>query len=227
MNRVKQALVLLAGFGLAVGMVLLGLWQLRVYQAQGAEAVARRLAEPAVPLASVAPAGSAVRDGYGRTVTLAGTYDRLHQRLLAVDGVTDRHRVVTLLRTDEGAGVVVVRGVATETGSAPPKGRQEEVGVLLPSEEAGRLGPGDDPVRVAELAQSWPGPLVDGFVTLSGGDAQSQGLEPAVARLPEGRGRLRNVAYATQWWLFAGFAVVMSIRMARELRPESVDEPST
>ena len=57
--------------------------------------------------------------------------------------MTDRHRVVTLLRTDDGAGVVVVRGVATETGSTPPAGRQEQVGVLLPSEEPGQLDPGD------------------------------------------------------------------------------------
>jgi hypothetical protein len=118
----------------------------------------------------------------------------------------------------------VVRGVVEETGSTPPAGRQTEVGVLLPSEEPGQLDPGDDPVRVAELAQSWPGPLVDGFVTLSAGDAESQGLEPATVRLPEGRGRLRNGAYAMQWWLFAGFAVVMAIRMARDLHPEHVDD---
>ena len=118
----------------------------------------------------------------------------------------------------------MVRGVATETGSTPPTGRQEEIGLLLPSEEPGQLDSGDEPVRVAELAQSWPGPLVDGFVTLSAGDAESQGLEPAVARLPEGRGRLRNGAYAMQWWLFAGFAVVMSVRIARDLHPERVDE---
>ena len=173
-----------------------------------------------MPLGSVAPAGAAVRDGYGRTVTFAGTYDPAHQRLLAVDGVTDRHRVATLLRTDDGAGVVVVRGVATETGSTPPTGRQEEVGLLLPSEEPGQMESGDQPVRVAELVQTWPGPLVDGYVTLSAGDATSQGLEPAEVRLPEGRGRLRNGAYAMQWWLFAGFAVVMSVRIARDLHPE-------
>ena len=214
-----------AGLLVAAGMVLMGLWQLRVYQNQGAEAAARRAAEPAVPLSAVAPAGAAARDGYGRSVTFAGTYDPAHQQLLTVDGVTDRHRVVTLLRTDDGAGVVVVRGVATETGSTPPAVRQEQVGVLLPSEEPGQLDPGDDPVRVAELAQTWPGPLVDGFVTLSPGDAERQGLEPATVRLPEGRGRLRNGAYAMQWWLFAGFAVVMAVRIARDMHAVELDAP--
>lgn len=215
--------MLLAGFALAAGMALMGIWQLRVYQNQGAEAAARRAAEPAVPLSAVAPVGGAVGDGYGRTVTFAGTYDPAHQKLLTVDGVTDRFRVVTLLRTDDGAGVVVVRGVVTETGSTPPAGRQEQVGLLLPSEEPERLDPGTDPVRVSELAQTWPGPLVDGFVTLSAGEAERQGLEPAKVGLPEGRGRLRNGAYAMQWWLFAGFAVVMAVRIARDLHPESVD----
>ena len=65
--RFKQALVVLAGLLVAAGMVLMGLWQLRVYQNQGAEAAARRAAEPAVPLSAVAPAGAAARDGYGRS----------------------------------------------------------------------------------------------------------------------------------------------------------------
>jgi cytochrome oxidase assembly protein ShyY1 len=216
--------VLFAGFALAAAMVLLGLWQLRVYQNQGAAVAIRRAAEPAVPLTAVAPPGEVVRDGYGRSVSFAGTYDPSHQRLLAVGAGTDRFRVITLLRTDDGAGVVVVRGIVEETGAAPPAGRQEQVGVLLPSEEPDQVGPLDDPVRVPELAQTWPGPLVDGFVTLSAADAARQGLRPAQPRLPEGRGRLRNGAYAMQWWLFAGFTVVMAVRMARDLHPERVSD---
>ena len=86
------------------------------------------------------------------------------------------------------------------------------------------------------LAQTWPSPLVGGFVTLSATDAQSQGLSPAVVALPESTGRLRNGAYAVQWWLFAAFAVAMAIRMARdfglrddvlaELRTEAAPEPT-
>ena len=119
--------------------------------------------------------------------------------------------MVTLLRQADGSAVAVVRGVVTaELGRAaadrPPV---TQVGVLLPSEDAApdrlpagraRLGAG------AQLAQQWPGPLVDGFVMLSAADAAAQGLEPAPPRLPEARGRLRNGAYAVQWWLFAAFA---------------------
>ena len=215
--------MLLAGFALAAGMALMGIWQLRVYQNQGAEAAARRAAEPAVPLSAVAPVGGAVGDGYGRTVTFAGTYDPAHQKLLTVDGVTDRFRVVTLLRTDDGAGSgrgtwCGHRDGVDATGRPPGTGRPAAA-----LRGAGTAGPGTDPVRVSQLAQTWPGPLVDGFVTLSAGEAERQGLEPAKVGLPEGRGRLRNGAYAMQWWLFAGFAVVMAVRIARDLHPESVD----
>ena len=68
------------------------------------------------------------------------------------------------------------------------------------------------------LAQEWPGPLIDGFVTLSSADAAQQGLEHATIALPDGSGRLRNGAYAVQWWVFAAFTVVMAVRMARESR---------
>ena len=57
-NRFKQAPGAARWrLGLAAGMVLMGLWQLRVYQHQGAEVAARRAAEPPVPLSAVAPAG--------------------------------------------------------------------------------------------------------------------------------------------------------------------------
>ena len=213
------------GAGLAAIMVLMGLWQLRVYERQGADVAVRRAAEAPVSLAAVATPGSAVRDGYGRSVSFAGRYEAEHQVLLAVPGVTDRFRVVTLLRQDDGSAVAVVRGITTETSLPPPPGRQVQVGVLLPPDEASDHDPGGttSSVRVTQLAQQWPGPLIDGFVTLSVADATAQGLEPAEARLPEARGRLRNAAYAGQWWLFAAFTLVMGVRMARDLRLSAAD----
>ena len=74
------------------------------------------------------------------------------------------------------------------------------------------------------LAQQWPGPLISGFVTLSADDAQAQQLVPATVTLPEARGRLRNGAYAIQWWLFAGFTLVMAVRMARDFGSREVGE---
>ena len=218
--RVQQVLILLLALALASAMVLLGIWQLRVYTAQGSAAAERRVAAPPVPLRSVAPAGATVTDGYGRTVTVAGRYDSSLQVLVPV-GDRGPYRVLTALRQDDGSVVAVVRGLV-DAGPAPaaPNGAVHQTGVLLPSEEAEPGGPAPagqlSSVRLPLLAQQWPGPLIDGFVTLSAKDAQAQHLVPATVTLPEARGRLRNGAYAIQWWLFAGFTLVMAVRMARD-----------
>jgi surfeit locus 1 family protein len=118
--------------------------------------------------------------------------------------------------------VAVVRGVASSpTAPPPPSGPVHQVGVLLPTEE--HLPETDLPsgqiasVRLPTLAQQWPGPLIDGFVTLSSADAVSQELAAAPVQLPESRGGFRNVAYVGQWWLFAAFTLFMAFRMARDL----------
>ena len=223
MTRLRQAGAILLGLFLGGVMVLLGIWQLDVYQAQGAAVAARRAAQPPVALTAVAPAGAAVGDGYGRTVAFSGTFDGSLQQLLPVPGRTDRHRVLTALRQEDGSVVAVVRGlVAGDSAPPPPPGTQQLTGVLLPSEETGQ-GPGG--VVVPVLAQTWPGPLVSGFVTLSAADVSAQQLEPAPVALPQASGRLRNGAYAVQWWLFAGFTVVMAVRIARDIgRVELLDD---
>jgi surfeit locus 1 family protein len=218
-TRLRQALILVLGLVLAAGMVGMGIWQFDVYQMQGEAAAVRRAAAPAVELRQVAPAGSAVRDGYGRTVALTGTYLAHPQALVALADRPDMLRVVTPLRQPDGSVVAVVRGLVPESADdpqppPPPAGMLTQTGILLPSEQASL--PTGQSLRVSVLAQSWPSPLVDGFVVLSAADARAQSLEPAPASLPEARGRLRNAAYALQWWVFAAFAVFMAVRMARD-----------
>jgi surfeit locus 1 family protein len=239
MTRVKQALLIAIGLGLAAAMVGLGFWQLAVYDAQGAEAAARRASAPPVPLGSVARAGEPATDGFGRSVAFEGTYDPSLQLLIpTADG---QFRVLTGLRQADGSVLAVVRGVVADPAApAPPNGLVQQVGVLLPTEEH---MPGPDlptgqiaSVRLPALAQLWPGPVIGGYVNLSGADATSQGLEPAVLRLPEAPGRLRNGAYSVQWWLFAAFTLFMAFRMARdiglrdaevvEITPERPAEPT-
>jgi surfeit locus 1 family protein len=224
-GRLGQLLIIVAGSLLAGLMVLLGFWQLDVYHRQGAAAAARRAAEPAAELRTVDPAGSAVRDGYGRTVRFEGTYVLELQRLLPVPGRPGVARLLGAVRQSDGSIVPVVRGVASEP-VALPVGSVTETGILLPSEGRSSTTSDEQPtaVEVPVLAQEWPGPLIDGFVTLSAADAAEQGLEPAVAALPEGSGRLRNGAYALQWWIFAAFTFVMAVRMARESRVGLVPE---
>lgn len=240
MTRLKQSLIVLLGIVLAGSMVVLGLWQLDVYRDSGAAASARRAAEPPLPLTQAAPAGAAVTDGYGRSVFFDGTYDPTLQVLVPVPEAPGQFRVLTGARQSDGSVVPVVRGlVSSPTAPAPPTGVVHQTGVLLPSEDtpdrtepAGQLGS----VRIPALAQTWPGPLVGGFVTLSPPEAQAQQLAPATVALPKASGRLRNAAYAVQWWLFAAFALAMSTRVARdvgraealeiEITPEAADDPT-
>jgi cytochrome oxidase assembly protein ShyY1 len=218
--RVHQALTILVGLVLAGVMVLLGLWQLDVYHAQGQAQASRRAGQPPVELSTVARAGAVVADGYGRPVTLRGRYIADVQVLVPLTDQPDAHRVVSAMRLPDGDVVPVVRGVFTgQHPPAPPSGDEAESGLLLPSEEApaGDLPAGQlSSVRIPALAQQWPGPLVAGFVTLTAADASAQGLAPAPVELPQASGRLRNGAYALQWWVFAAFALALAIRMARD-----------
>ena len=238
----RQIGIIAVGCVLAAAMAVLGVWQLNVYEQQGAEASAARAAQPPVPLASVAPAATRVTEGYGMAVEFTGTYDPELQVLVPLAGSTTELRVVTGLRQPDGSTVAVVRGlvpVSTSVAPAPPTGEVTQSGVLLPSEEAGdslhptgAAGTSQTPtvpsVRVPLLAQTWPGPMVDGYVVLSAADATAAGLAPAPLVLPEGQGRLRNGAYAAQWWLFGAFAILMSARIARDLGEKSdLDAPLT
>ena len=217
MTRLRQVLIIALGLLAATVMAWLGFWQLDVYRAQGDAVAARRAAEPPVALTSVAPAGATVRDGYGRSVRFDGVYLGQHQLLLPIEGRAGVYRVLTPLRQADGSIIAVVRGLDSGEAGDPPAGEVSQMGVLLPSEQsAGEPASQLTAVQVPVLAQRWPGPLVDGYVILSAPDAREQGLEPAEADLPTGSGRLRNGAYALQWWVFAAFAVGMSIRMARD-----------
>jgi surfeit locus 1 family protein len=224
MTRFKQALVIALGIGLAAVMVVLGFWQLQVYHRQGAAAAARQASAPPIPLSSVARPGAPANEGFGRPVALEGSYDPALQLLVPEEDEAG-FRVLTALRQADGSVVAVVRGVVPEPNAPPPPtGPVQQVGVLLPTEEyvpetdlpSGQIAS----VRLPALAQQWPGPMIDGFVTLSSVDATSQGLAAAPLQLPEASGRLRNVAYVGQWWLFAAFVLFMAFRMARDIGRE-------
>ena len=234
MRRLQQIGVLAVGFLLAAGMVGLGWWQVQVYQAQGAEASQRRADEPPVPVTEVAVAGAPVRDGYGRTVTATGRYRSDQQLLVPLAGATGAYRVLSALELPDGSVLPVVRGVVRGDLVAVrpppvPSGSLAQAGVLLPSEDAGSdlLPAGQlSSVRVPALAQLWPQRMVEGYLVLSPAYAEAQRLEPAPLVLPEGEGRLRNGAYAVQWWIFAAFAVLMSAKIAKDLGGQDAVDPS-
>ncbi|NLT30613.1 MAG: SURF1 family protein [Propionibacterium sp.] len=221
MTRLWQVLLVTIGSVVAGVMVFLGLWQMEVFQSQGDSGARARMAEPAVPLADVAPVGGEVTDGYGRTVTFTGEYLPEQQLLVPLTDRPGEYRVLTALERADGSVVPVVRGVTDdEQPPTPPSGEQQGEGVLLASElhVDGDYPPGQTgSIRLPYLVTVWDQPIVPGYVTLPGDVSQAQGLTEAPLALPTSGGSSRNSGYALQWWLFAAFALGFSIYVARDL----------
>lgn len=221
MIRLQQAAIMLVATAIAVAMVVLGLWQMQVFRDQGEADIVTRAEAPARPLDELATPGEENRDGYGRQVTFAGTYDPSQQFLIPVPERPGHYRVLTALVRADDTVVPVVRGEITGTSApAPPTGSTQEQGLFLASEAAsdGVLPPGQiGSVRLSQIAQEWTRPMVPGFVTLDAEHASRQGMTQAQVTLPSGQGHLRNGGYALQWWIFAGFGLVMAAKIARDL----------
>lgn len=216
--RLQQLGLVLLGSVLAGVMIMLGLWQMQVFEDQGQEGAIARMNEPAVPLQSVASAGSEITDGYGRMVTFEADYVAEDQLLVPVEDRPGTYRVLTPALTADGTLVPVVRG---ETGGttppAPPEGDVAQRGVLLASElrvegdlPEGQIGS----VYLSQLVQTWEEPMIAGYVTLPAELATAQGLQPATPALPSGRGSGQNFGYALQWWVFAAAAFGFSTYLA-------------
>lgn len=217
-TRVQQLLLVIMGTALAVVMVVLGLWQMHVFENQGQSGAVARMNEPAVPLASVASPGAEITDGYGRTVAFEGTYLPQEQLLIPVAEEPGTYRVLTPLKTADGTLVPVVRGETSDPQPpAPPAGSLAQSGVLLASDGSvdanlpeGQIGS----VYLPVLVQRWHDPMIAGYVTLPQEQAAAQGLQPATPHLPSGRGSAQNFGYALQWWVFAAAALGFSIYLA-------------
>lgn len=216
----KQALVLAVGLVTALVMGVLGLWQMQVFVDKGDRTVAARAAQDPVPLVDhVRPDGSTT-DIYGKRVTVTGTYVQGQQLLVPADG--GAVRVLSALAISDGRVVPVVRGLAPSASGVPgvPVGEQTQTGIFLPGEGDldAAVGPGEiASVRMPLLAQRWSQPLTPGFVTLDAADAAAHGLAEAPVDLPHGEGSFQNGGYALQWWIFAAFALGMSIKLAQSL----------
>lgn len=221
MTRLWQTLIIAGGAVVALVMVFLGLWQMEVFQNQGDSGARERLAEPAVPLADVAPVAGEITDGFGRTVTFAGEYIPEQQILIPLADRPGEFRVLTALQRSDGSVVPVVRGsVSGPAAPPPPTGVREERGVLLASELA---VPGDyatdqmGSVRLPELARRWDQPTIGGYVTLPAELSAEHGLDQAPLTLPSQGGEARNSGYALQWWVFAAAGFGFCIYIARDL----------
>ena len=217
--RVKQALIMLIGTVLAGVMVILGLWQMNVFESQQNNSTQARIDQPVITWDKT-PKRADVMAQYGRRVRITGTFEPSTATMV---GTSWPVRAVQGVRLRSGETIAVVRGMVSEGQNTPPapKGTVTLTGVLAASESDDEHRNPQMPaavlpsLRLEVLTQTWPQPLVPATLTLDEDGARAQGLAPAEPVLPKGDGGERNRGYALQWWVFAIFTIAMSIAFAR------------
>ncbi len=217
-------------------MVWLGLWQFHVYDDhQRADALAA-LHRPPVPLDSVLGRDAAFpADGTGQPITVSGTFLPAEQVYVrGMPGATNRYAVVTPLLTANGSAVLVVRGAQEHLGSPAADGQVTVGGILEPSQSNG--APIDsrrvtNALTVSSLVNAVGPDLYSGYVLqVSSSPAPTPALTPVAPTLPTASrwSGIKNLLYACQWWVFAGFVAFMWWRITydRSDREAAVAEPA-
>jgi cytochrome oxidase assembly protein ShyY1 len=228
----------LLGVAATVAAVLLGLWQLNVWQAHR-EAEARDLTSLApVPLSKVlGPDQPFPNSVVGRRVDISGEW-LPRSTFYVMDRDLDGRRgfwVVTPVAVCADAAacrtssaLLVVRGWTADPAHVPaaPEGRVSVTGWLQPPEGSGVPDP--DPtdnrlpeLRIADAVQRVDQDLYGAFLIAedarpAAGTAGLRPLGPESAPQVGTTTGLRNFLYAVQWWVFAGFALVVWWRWARD-----------
>ncbi|MEV5873545.1 SURF1 family protein [Streptomyces sp. NPDC052101] len=213
--------------------VFMGSWQLSRFEGRvhDSRAATRQAAsdrhESARPLQAMLPVDKATS---GRRVTVSGHYGK--QLLVPGRRLDDRSGfyVLTLLRTDSGKALPVVRGWLPGTADAakapaPPSGEVTVTGALQASETPGDNGvsaqgglPAGQTAAIssASLVNLVPYRLYDAWVTL---DKADSGMTAVPATAPDGTGldlkAFQNLGYTGEWFVFAGFVVFMWFRLLR------------
>ncbi|HSP38511.1 MAG TPA: SURF1 family protein [Frankiaceae bacterium] len=236
--------------------ILFGRWQLHRWEGRGVSVVPPDN-RPAVALTDLVSADQPLRGGsIGRQTVVTGRFDGAHQVLIADKQQAGRSGfwVVTPLQPQAGTAgtstpatpaALVVRGwvpSATDPAVTVPSTPYTVHGRLYASEDPPPIGTNTGPalppgqfreVNTAELTASFPYRILDGYVLLGSTEPTLSAPTAAVVPVPVNEvnhgGGLRNLAYAVQWWLFAGAVLYFWGRLIRDdLRPpeDRVHEPS-
>jgi cytochrome oxidase assembly protein ShyY1 len=211
--------------------VLLGLWQLHVWEAARAhEARDLSNARP-LPLADVMIGDSPFNGRYlGQPVSFSGEWlskGTLYVSNRDLDGRRG-YWVVTPVLVG-GSAMPVVRGWSAQPAAPVPSGRVQVTGWLQASEGAG--APDDDPhddvipeMRIASIVEHVDADLYSGYVVAkhSAGASRTSAFQDLSAVTPDSVPKvsnvtsLRNLLYAFQWWIFGVFALYIWTRWCRD-----------
>lgn len=217
----------------------MGSWQLGRFESrvdshreQQTQADSARTAA-AEPLRDLLPVST---ETSGRQATATGRYDTAHQLLVPDRDLEDRKGfyVLTLLRTDGGKALPVVRGwlpgdASSRTDAAkvpaPPTGHVTVTGALQASENVGSKGVragGGLPqgqlgvISAASLVNLVPYQVYDAWITTPEASGAMVPVPPSAA---PGSGldlkAFQNLGYTGEWFAVAGFIVFMWFRLFR------------
>jgi cytochrome oxidase assembly protein ShyY1 len=219
---------------LLAAMLVMGWWQLGRYndQRQQAVAAAARAAAAAapVPLDRVVSADAAIPAAkVGTKVAVTGRYAAAEQFYVRRPlGGRAGYWVVTPLRVGRSA-ILVVRGWLHALPTTPPTvppGAVTVTGWLRPPEPL--PGPPRSPaadrvvaaISTAALVSRVPFDLYSGYVVLAAQRPPLAGLAVVPQPVPQVSGGTgwRNLAYASQWLIFAAFVMFMWWRVVRDAR---------
>lgn len=217
--------------------VLLGLWQLDVWQASRTAATVDLTHDRPVPLTRVMGGDSPFPgDAVGKPVTFSGRW--LGSSTVYVSGRTHDGRrgywVVTPVLVGRSA-MPVVRGWSPRDRVAQPHGSVAVTGWLEPSEDQGTtdVNPHDPVItsmRIASLVEHVDADLYSGFVIARHAGAGTPGLaavHPPPSEKVSAWTGLRNFLYGIQWWVFGGLAVYIWWRWCRDqLEARTEEGPS-
>jgi cytochrome oxidase assembly protein ShyY1 len=172
-------------------------------------------------------------DGPGRPVSVQGTYDAARQLRVTGQqvGSDSVDYVLTPIAQDDGVLVPVVRGYipAGAPLPAPPVGPVSIVGALQASAYFSGTGPDVAAISTDNLTQRWNTRLLDGYVVLRTSTPTQSGITvlPASAiKVHHGLPVWRNIAYAAQWLIFAGFVAFFWFRASRDQIRTKTGAPS-
>lgn len=217
-----------------VGFVVLGWWQLGVYQDSQSRQQVRD--QDAVAVGSVLRPDTPAADAVDRNVLVEGTYLAEEQLLVPgrARGDVLGSYVVTPLRTDDGMIVPVVRGWlddADDPAAEPPSGRIAVEGHVLAAETPDHAtGRSDQPLRGGQLGYLGSEPFLErtglpatetarGFVLLAAQTPETapgpQGLDIDEVAPIRDVNPWQNLSYWAQWWVFAAAAVVFWASIVR------------
>jgi cytochrome oxidase assembly protein ShyY1 len=219
--------------------IFMGTWQLsrfdeRVAAHQAAERASGFGSTSAIPLheALGGVSDQVTQATSGRNIAVTGTYDTAHQFLVpgrVLDGKQGFY-ILTLLRTTGGA-LPVVRGWLAGDAStaqhvpAAPNGRLSVTGVLQAPES--ESSPGADTsgtlpsgqlgmISAATLVNLVPYSVYNGWITL---DQATAPMKPVPPQTAPNTGldmyAFQNLGYTGEWFVFAGFAVFIWLRLVR------------